>query len=235
MNGPTGLVGGGATAVLRPSEYTGALIQALRAAPHRVAGASVLEVGSGSGVVLAALGALGAASLCGIDVENEAVAAGTDLLHRLGHGPLAQFHCGDMWQPVRGRRFDLVVANLPHFPMRDGALAGRRPSWSSGGPDGRLLLDRFLEGVAVHLARGGTAVITHNAFVGLDRSREVLGRHGLVARVASTTLVHIPADKLALMTHAVLDAEDGRTVHRYGPYVFADMHVVEIAAAEDAT
>jgi len=232
MNGPTGVVGSAATAVLRPSEYTGALIQVLRAAPHRVAGARVLEIGSGSGVILAALGALGAASLCGIDVENEAVAAGTDLLQSLGHGPLAQFHCGDMWQPVRDRRFDLIVANLPHFPMRDGALSGRRPSWSSGGPDGRLLLDRFLEGLAAHLAQGGNAFITHNAFVGLDRSREMLRRHGLAARVASTTLVHIPPEKLALMTHAVLDAENGRTVHRYGPYVFADMHVVEITAAE---
>jgi release factor glutamine methyltransferase len=232
MNGPTGLVTDGTTSVLRPSEYTGALIQALRAAPGRVAGANVLEIGSGSGVVLAALGALGAASLCGIDVESEAVAAGASLLHSLGHGSLAQFHRGDMWQPVCNRRFDLIVANLPHFPMHEGKLSGRRTSWSSGGLDGRLLLDRFLDGLSDHLARGGAAVITHNAFVGLDRTREMLRPHGLAANVASTTLVHIPAEKLALMTRGVLAAEDGRTIHRYGPYVFADMYVVEIAVAD---
>ena len=46
----------------------------------------MLEIGSGSGVVLAALGALGAASLCGIDIEEDAVAAGELLLAELGHG-----------------------------------------------------------------------------------------------------------------------------------------------------
>ncbi len=43
------------TKALRPSEYTSALIQALRNEPERVRGKQVLEVGSGSGVVLAVL------------------------------------------------------------------------------------------------------------------------------------------------------------------------------------
>jgi hypothetical protein len=45
--------------------------------------------------------------------------------------------------------------------------------------------------------------------------------------------VHIPAEKVALMTSDILEAEEGRTLHRYGPYIFADMHIVEIAASED--
>ena len=28
-----------------------------------------------------------------------------------------------------------------------------------------------------------------------------------------------------------LRTEDGRSIHRYGPHVFADMHIVEIATA----
>ena len=63
-----------ALAALRPSEYTAALIQVLQAKAALVRGAKVLEIGSGSGVVLAALGELGAASLCGIDIEEDAVA-----------------------------------------------------------------------------------------------------------------------------------------------------------------
>jgi methylase of polypeptide subunit release factors len=222
-----------AIATLRPSEYTGALIQVLRAAPRRIEGASVLEIGSGSGVVLAAVGELGAASLCGVDIEREAVIMGARLLDRLGHGDVAQFHLGDMWQPVKGRRFDLVVANLPHFPMTHGRFAGRRPSWSRGGVDGRRLLDPFLQGLARHLLPGGRAVIAHNGFVGLEESRAILRPHGLALTVVSTVLVHIPAAKVELMTGDILEAEDGRSIHRYGPYVFADMHVVEIAASDD--
>ena len=69
----------GAPPALRPSEYTAALIQALRLAPERVRGAHVLEIGAGSGVVLAALAAMGARSLCGVDIEDEAVEAGTQI------------------------------------------------------------------------------------------------------------------------------------------------------------
>jgi methylase of polypeptide subunit release factors len=218
-----------APSALHPSEYTAALLQVLHAKAPTVRGAHALEIGSGSGVVLAALGALGAASLSGVDIEEEAVASSALLLDGLGHGETSRVHCGDMWEPLGDRRFDLVVANLPHFPMAHRPLSGRLPTWSSGGPDGRELLDPFLDGLGRHLASGGRAIITHNAFISLDRSRECVARHGLSLAVALSTLVYISAEKLSLLTAAVLDAEEGRTIHRYGPYAFADMHVVEIA------
>jgi release factor glutamine methyltransferase len=43
-----------------------------------------------------------------------------------------------------------------------------------------------------------------------------------------TTLVYIPDDKLSRMTASVLAVQDGRTIHRYGPYAFGEMHIVEI-------
>lgn len=215
-----------ATASLRPSEYTAALLHALRMEPQRVRSASVLEIGCGSGVLLAALGAMGAASLCGVDIEQDAVDTGGSLLHGLGYQ--AELFCGDMWQPVGGRRFDLIVANLPHFPMEHCPVSGRRASWSSGGPDGRELLDPFIEGLPDHLSPGGRALITHNAFVDLERSRAVAARHGLSLRVVLTVLVHIAIEKVALMTPSVLLAEEGRSIRTYGPHVFADMHIVEI-------
>jgi len=219
-----------ALAALRPSEYTAALIQVLQAEQACVQGARVLEIGSGSGVVLAALGALGAASLCGIDIEEDAVTSGMLLLDELGHGKVAEFHQGDMWLPARARRFDLIVANLPHFPMTDSALPGRLPTWSAGGADGRCLLDPFLEGLGEHLVPGGRAIIAHNAFVGVERSREIAARSGFELRIVLTTLVNVADAKLERMTPSVLAAENGRSIHRYGPYAFAEVHIVEIAA-----
>ncbi len=218
-----------AVAALRPSEYTAALIQVLRAEPSRVSGVRALEIGCGSGVVLAVLGDLGAASLCGIDIEDEAIVTGQALLQDLGHK--AEIHQGDMWQPVAGRRFDLVVANLPHFPMDHFEVSGRLSTWSSGGIDGRELLDPFLEGLSDHLAINGRALITHNAFVDVGRSRQILHRYGLSLHIAKTLLVHIANEKINLMTPSILRAEEGCSIHRYGPHVFADMHIVEIAAA----
>ena len=229
MNGESEAVRRAVAPALRPSEYTAALIHALQADTARVRGASVLEIGSGSGVVLAALGALGAGSVCGVDIEQEAVEAGGRLLRRLGHA--AEVHCGDMWLPVAGRRFDLIVANLPHFPMEPVPVAGRLPTWSSGGADGRWLLDAFLEGLPIHLASDGRAVLTHNAFVGLDRSHEIARAHALSLDVRLTVLVYIPEEKLACMTPEVLRAEEGRSLHRYGPYAFGEVHIVEIGRA----
>ena len=220
-----------ASAALRPSEYTAALIQVLRARAAWVRGANALEVGSGSGVVLAALGALGAASLCGVDIESEAVASGALLLRGLGHRGTMEVRHGDMWLPVAGRCFDLVAANLPQFPMESGEFGGRLPSWSSGGPEGRRLLDRFLLGLATHLAPGGRAIITHNAFVDLELTRVMVAREGLSLRLAMTVLVNISSEKLALMTRSIRSSEEGRSIYRYGPYAFAEMHIVEIGDA----
>jgi len=218
-----------AVAALRPSEYTAALVQVIRSEPSRVRGARVLEIGCGSGVVLAVLGDLGAVSLCGVDIEKDAIATGRSLLGELGHD--AEIHQGDMWQPVAGRRFDLIVANLPHFPMDHFEVAGRLPTWSSGGIDGRELLDPFLEGLPDHFTANGRALITHNAFVDVERSRQLLRRHGLAMHIVRTVLVHVAKEKIDLMTPSILAAEEGRSIHRYGPHVFADMHIVEIAGA----
>ncbi|MFO1082060.1 MAG: methyltransferase domain-containing protein [Reyranellaceae bacterium] len=218
-----------ALAALRPSEYTAALIHVLQGRADRVRGARVLEIGSGSGVVMAALAGLGAAAVCGVDIEEDAVAAGMLLLDELGHRSVAEFRTGDLWQPIGDRRFDLIVANLPHFPMTEGSLPGRRPTWTVGGPDGRRLLDRFLAGLSAHLVMGGRAFITHNAFVDLARSRALLAPSGLHLEVVQSVLVNLGDDKLARMTPEVLAAALGRTIHRYGPYAFGELHIVEIA------
>jgi release factor glutamine methyltransferase len=217
-------------AALRPSEYTAALVQVLRARSPLVRGAIALEIGSGSGIVLAAIGELGAASLCGVDIESAAVASGALLLHGLGFGDRVEMHRGDMWRPLGERRFDVVAANLPQFPMEPVAYAGRLPTWSAGGPDGRRLLDRFLLGLGAHLTPRGRAIITHNGFVDLEVSRDLIARDGLSLRVAMTVLVTLSSEKLELMSRNILLAEDGRSISRYGPYAFAEMHVVEIGA-----
>lgn len=214
---------------MRPSEYTSALIQALRTEPDKVRGKQVLEIGSGSGVVLAVLGSLGAASVCGIDIEQDAVDAGSSLLASLGHEN-AEFHRGDMWRPVAGRRFDLIVANLPNSPHPQVSISGRPPKWSAGGPDGRQLVDAFIDGLATHLVPGGRALLTHNSYIGLDRSRDIASRHGLSFDVRLSILVYVPEEKLTLMTPSIVQAEEGRSLHSFGPYTFGEVHIVEFTA-----
>lgn len=215
-------------AALRPSEYTAALIQVLHERADRVRGAAVLDMGCGSGVVLAAAAVLGARSVTGIDIEADAVASSAELLRAIDADVQVCCLRSDLWRDVPPGRYDVVVANLPQFPLAATDLPGRLPTWSAGGRDGRLLLDPFLDGLVERLAPDGMAFLTHNAFIGIAASRDRLARHGLELGTVSRVMVALPAEKLARMTPELLAAESGRTIHRYGPYAFGEMHVVAI-------
>jgi release factor glutamine methyltransferase len=221
--------------VLRPSEYTAALIDALMGQRASIEGTQAIEIGIGCGVVLAAIAGMGARTLCGVDVEEIALQTSFGLIQAVGAADRLELLCGNLWQPVGDRRFDLVVANLPHFPIEGGEVPGRLKSWSDGGPDGRRLLDPFLDGLAAHLAPGGRAIITHNAFVGLSLTRRCIARHDLAARIMRTHLLALSTDKLGQMSPKIRQREIGRSLSSIGPHHFVTMHIVEIRAARRST
>ena len=214
--------------VLRPSEYSVALIDALVGMGDSIDGASVIEIGTGCGVVLAAAAGMGARTLCGVDIEDIALRSSDDLLRSVGAHDRLELLQGHLWQPVGNRQFDLVLANLPHFPLDGGELPGRLKSWSDGGPDGRRLLDPFLDELAAHLAPGGRAVITHNACVGMPLTRRRVACHDLSARILRTHLLSLSNEKLAQMSKKIRQREIGRGLCSIGPHYFVAMHIVEI-------
>jgi HemK-related putative methylase len=66
---------------------------------------------------------------------------------------------GDLFAPVRGERFDLILANPPFVPA-----PRRGPAYHSGGPRGDRVLRRVVAGLENHLRDGGRAlVISHLA------------------------------------------------------------------------
>ena len=218
----------------RPSAYSALVIRQLLRHRDRVAGARVLDLGCGGGVLLAAARDLGAAGLCGVDIEPAALAETTRLLAEAPPGgPTADIRPGSLFGPFGGERFDMVLANLPHFPMDHAAIDTRLPSWSDGGDDGRRLLDPVIAGLGDHLAPGGMALVAHNAFVGLPATRALARDHGLEARVIDGMTVPIAREKLTHMTPAVLTREMGATLHQFGGHVFAEVLVLRIARPGD--
>jgi release factor glutamine methyltransferase len=224
----TGLACDSWAAHFRPSEYTALLIGAIRANSHRIDGKSALEIGCGSGVVLAALAEAGAASICGIDIEPAAIRASRLLVQAAGCSGVTELLQGDMWAPIAGRSFDVIVANLPHFPSDRPYLGDRLLSWTNGGPYGRDLLDRLLDGIGSHLKPNGLALITHGGTVNLGATEEMLAARSMACRLVGSGLVMMSMDKLRSVTESLVKAEWGRSILAYGPYTFNEVHVAEI-------
>ncbi len=212
----------------RPSDYTGLLMHALQLRADSYGRDAGLDMGVGSGVLLATLGAIGVRALYGVDIDPDAVHATERLLAELGMLEQAHIYCGSLWEPLGDTRFDIVAANLPHFAATEPSDPERSPFWSMGGADGRRLLDPFLAGLRDHLRDDGVALITHNVFVGMERTEALLRDSGLAARpVLSTTSILHPI-KSALLAPGVRASYSGTAIRRLGPYEFADMQILEI-------
>ena len=90
---------------------------------------------------------------------------------------------GDLFTPVAGRRFGLVLSNPPYVPAATGTLPRHRKArcWDAG-PDGRALLDRICAGAPDVLTDDGTILLVHSAVCDTARTLAALRRAGLAAR-----------------------------------------------------
>jgi release factor glutamine methyltransferase len=151
-------------------------------------GRDVLDVGTGSGALALAAARSGAAGVTAVDLSVRSVL--TTWLNSRLHRARVTVHRGDLFEPVAGRRFGLVVANPPYVP----AVSARLPRHAIGrcwdaGPDGRALLDRICAGVPHVLAPGGDVLLVHSAVCDVDLTLAALDRAGLVPRVVTTATV----------------------------------------------
>jgi release factor glutamine methyltransferase len=168
----------------------------LREAAERAAvlgGARVLDVGTGTGAVAVAAARRGAARVTAIDVSARAVLAAR--INAKLRGLRLRVLRGDLFAPVAGETFDVILANPPYVTCGPGGpgglahgsaryrFAGGR-TWD-GGTAGRLVLDRICVQAPRHLEPGGTLMIVQSALSGPDASLDALRRAGLTASVVA--------------------------------------------------
>jgi len=172
-----------------------------RLADH-AAGRHVLDLGTGTGALALSAARAGAASVTAVDLSRRCVAAAR--LNCLVHRAPARVHRGDLFEPVRGRRFGLIVANPPYVPSAGPALPRhtRARSWD-GGPDGRAVLDRICDRAREHLEPGGRLMLVHSAVCGPESTVERLADAGLTATV--TARARIPFGPVMRSRTALLE------------------------------
>lgn len=145
---------------------------------HGPAGAAVLDLCTGSGVLALRAAAAGAREVVAVDVSRRAVMSVR--MSARAEGLHVRAVRGDLYAPVAGRRFGLVVSNPPYLPAPEAALPRRGASraWE-GGHDGRAVLDRVVAGAPAHLAPGGALLVVHSSLCGVDATLRAMGAAGL--------------------------------------------------------
>ena len=135
---------------------TGAYFAGCIAAQRLGAGADVLDMGTGSGVC-ALMAARHARRVVAVDINPAAVrcAQANALMNNL-QGRL-EVRQGDLFAPVAGERFDLVLFNPPFVP--GSARNDRERAWRSLDVAGR-----FAAGLAAHLNPGGQALVLLSSY-----------------------------------------------------------------------
>jgi tRNA A58 N-methylase Trm61 len=116
---------------------------------------TVIDVGCGSGVLSFVAARLGAAKVVGCDLSKAAVEAARRNAKRLGLAGRTEFREGNLLEPVRDVRADVVIGDVSGIPDEIGQLAGWFPDGHAGGPTGAELPAAMLESVDDSLVRGG--------------------------------------------------------------------------------
>jgi len=165
--------------VLVPRPDTETVVEVARATrADRAAPCRVLDLCTGSGAIAIALAKeLPAARVIATEVSAPAAALARRNAERNGVADRVEVREGDLWAPVAGERFDLIVSNPPYIATSVIATLSpevrREPVLAlDGGADGLAFYDRICAGARDHLEPGGALVVEH----GFDQADAVRAR-----------------------------------------------------------
>lgn len=114
-------------------------------------GAIVLDLGAGSGIG-AITAARRASSVVAVDINPEAVRCARINAQVNGVEDRVEVRLGDLFEPVQGERFDVILFNPPFYRGEPRDLLDH--AWRA-----QDVIERFGEGVAEHLAPAGYALV----------------------------------------------------------------------------
>jgi release factor glutamine methyltransferase len=159
---------------LIPRQDTETLAEAALAFAKGRAAPSVLDLCTGGGcLALAIKRALPGARVAATDLSEDALALARENAARLSLD--IEFLPGDLFAPVEGRTFDVIVSNPPYLTDADMAALQREVAFEPamalrGGADGLAFYRRIADGLATRVKPGGAVFLE----VGRGQAGEVM-------------------------------------------------------------
>ena len=117
-------------------------------------GQSVLEIGTGSGLVSMYASRL-TDDITATDINYNALELAEENFEKNNINTI-KLEFGDLFEPVKDKKFDVILFNTPYLPTEEEDIIDSDLNYAfDGGSDGRKIIDRFLNEVKNHLNEGG--------------------------------------------------------------------------------
>ena len=148
-------------------------------------GQSVLEIGTGSGVVAMYASRL-TDRITVTDINFDACELARKNFEENNIENI-EILFGNLFEPVKNRKFDVILFNTPYLPTEEGEVLEDTINYAfDGGLNGRKVIDMFLNEVGNHLNEGGTVQLIQSSLSGNDETLTRLDELGFIAEIKAS-------------------------------------------------
>ena len=146
-------------------------------------GKSVLEIGTGSGIVAMYSSKL-TDKVTATDINFDAITLAESNFKENNLNNI-ELLFGNLFEPVGNRKFDVILFNTPYLPTEEGEVIEDNLNYAfDGGLNGRKVIDLFLNEVKNHLNDGGIVQLIQSSLSDNDETLNKLDELGFIAEIA---------------------------------------------------
>ena len=148
-------------------------------------GQSVLEIGTGSGIVAMYASRL-TDRITVTDINFDACML-AEKNFKANNIENIEILFGNLFEVVENRKFDVILFNTPYLPTEDDEVLDDTINYAfDGGLNGRKVIDLFLNEVGNHLNDGGIVQMIQSSLSGNEETLEKFDQLGFIAEIAAS-------------------------------------------------
>ena len=148
-------------------------------------GKSVLEIGTGSGIVAMYASKL-TDKVTATDINFDAIQL-AESNFKANNIDNVELLFGNLFEPVKDRKFDVILFNTPYLPTEEDEVIDSNLNYAfDGGLNGRKVIDLFLNEVPNHLNDGGIVQMIQSSLSGNDETLSRLDELGFIAEIKAS-------------------------------------------------
>ena len=148
-------------------------------------GQSVLEIGTGSGIV-SMYASLLTDDVTATDINYNALEL-AEKNFKINNIDTIKLEFGDLFEPVKDQKFDVILFNTPYLPTDSDDIINDDLNYAfDGGLDGRNVIDRFINQVSNHLNDKGIVQMIQSSLSDNEKTLNRFDRNGFIAEIAES-------------------------------------------------